>query len=67
MIVRLLLLLLVTLTFSVCVPASSEFLLRENCPPSFEKVEAGTCRLRTLYEAYDSVQGAGLGGRSTDL
>ncbi len=40
--------------------------LRDTCPPSFE-LQAGTCRLRTLYDFYDSVQGAGLGGTQTAL
>lgn len=46
---------------------AAEFFLREDCPPSFEKIEAGTCKLRTMYEAYASVQGAGLGGTQTAL
>ncbi len=43
------------------------FVLRDNCPPSFEKTEAGVCKLLTLYDFYDSVQGAGLGGTQTSL
>ena len=46
---------------------AAEFFLREDCPPSFEKNEDGTCRLRTMYEFYGSVQGAGLGGTQTAL
>jgi cytochrome c peroxidase len=46
---------------------TAEFVLREDCPPSFEKNEDGTCRLRTMYEFYGSVQGAGLGGTQTAL
>ncbi len=45
----------------------SGIVLRGNCPPSFEKTEEGVCRLRTLYEFYDSVQDAGLGGTQTSL
>jgi cytochrome c peroxidase len=41
--------------------------LRENCPPSFEKMPDGGCKLVTLYGFYDSVQGAGLGGTQTSL
>lgn len=41
--------------------------LRDECPPSFEKTGSGTCSLRTLYEFYGSVQGAGLGGTQTSL
>lgn len=44
-----------------------EFALSEHCPPSFEKTDAGVCRLRTLYEFYSSVQGRGLGGTRTSL
>ncbi|GAB5450394.1 MAG: hypothetical protein Hals2KO_07220 [Halioglobus sp.] len=43
------------------------FVLREQCPPSFEKTPQGTCKLRTLYELYNSVQGGGLGGTQTEL
>jgi len=45
----------------------AEFVLRDTCPPSFQKTDSGQCRLRTLYEFYDSVQGAGLGGTQTAL
>ncbi|NQX87508.1 MAG: cytochrome-c peroxidase [Halioglobus sp.] len=45
----------------------AELVLRENCPPSFEKTQSGQCRLRTFYEFYESVQGAGLGGTRTTL
>ena len=41
--------------------------LRTDCPPSFEKTASGQCALRTFYEFYDSVQGAGLGGTQTAL
>jgi cytochrome c peroxidase len=43
------------------------FALRETCPPSFEKTDTNQCRLRSLYEFYDSVQGEGLGGTQTSL
>jgi cytochrome c peroxidase len=46
---------------------ASDFVLVADCPPSFEKTDAGTCKLRTMYEFYDSVQGAGLGGTQTSL
>jgi cytochrome c peroxidase len=46
---------------------SSVFVLRDTCPPSFEKTDAGICQLRTMYDFYDSVQGAGLGGTQTSL
>lgn len=43
------------------------FVLAEQCPPSFQLTEQGTCSLRTLYELYESVQGKGLGGTQTAL
>lgn len=46
---------------------TSEFELRDTCPPSFEQSASGICQLRTLYDFYDSVQGAGLGGTQTAL
>jgi cytochrome c peroxidase len=46
---------------------AASFVLRDNCPPSFEKTDSGICQLRTLYDFYDSVQGAGLGGTQTAL
>ncbi len=56
------------LLWAVAVSAwSTETVLRDTCPPSFEKTEAGTCVLRTQYDNYDSVQGAGLGGTQTSL
>jgi cytochrome c peroxidase len=44
-----------------------QFALRDTCPPSFEQSASGVCQLRTLYDFYDSVQGAGLGGTQTAL
>ncbi len=37
------------------------------CPPGFELLAAGTCALRNLYQFYDSLQGAGVGGTRTHL
>lgn len=45
----------------------AQFVLRDTCPPSFEQSASGVCQLRTLYDFYDSVQGAGLGGTQTAL
>lgn len=69
MMVRATLLYLVLFLWAELATASGsvEFVLRENCPPSFEKTAAGTCKLLTLYDFYDSVQGAGLGGTQTSL
>jgi len=47
--------------------AAADFTLRDTCPPSFEATANGVCQLRTLYDFYDSVQGAGLGGTRTAL
>ncbi len=46
---------------------ANDIVLRENCPPSFERTESGYCTLLTMYDFYDSVQGAGLGGTQTSL
>ena len=69
MITRLLTLVSLALIFPVSVSASPSvsIVLRESCPPSFEKILDGTCKLVTAYGFYDSVQGAGLGGTQTSL
>ena len=69
MITRLLTLVSLALIFPVSVSAASpvSIVLRESCPPSFEKMHDGTCKLVTVYGFYDSVQGAGLGGTQTSL
>lgn len=46
---------------------ATEFVLNDSCPPSFELTAAGICVLRTQYDIYSSVQGAGLGGTQTSL
>jgi cytochrome c peroxidase len=46
---------------------SNEYNLRKSCPPSFELTLKGTCKLRTMYELYSSVQNQGLGGTQTAL
>ncbi|MFO1407699.1 MAG: cytochrome c peroxidase [Steroidobacteraceae bacterium] len=47
--------------------AGARIELLDRCPPSFEKTPAGTCRLRDLYQLYDSLEGKGLGGTQTAL
>jgi cytochrome c peroxidase len=47
--------------------ASDGIALSSLCPPSFEKTAANTCELRDLYQFYDSLEGAGLGGTRTAL
>lgn len=46
--------------------AAAEFTLNEHCPPGFELV-AGRCELRSLYQMYPSLRGAGVGGLKTGL
>lgn len=46
---------------------ASDFVLAENCPPSFELTEQGVCQLLTQYQFYSSVQNKGLGGTRTNL
>ena len=48
-------------------PAAPRIELLDRCPPSFEKTPDGTCRLRDLYQFYDSLGGKGLGGTQTAL
>lgn len=49
------------------VPAwAAQFTLSEHCPPGFEEV-AGRCELRSLYQMYPSLVGAGVGGLKTGL
>ncbi len=69
MFIRLLALILLTLVFTLSASASpsATIMLRESCPPSFEKMSDGTCNLVTVYGFYESVQGAGLGGTQTSL
>ncbi len=45
---------------------SAEFVLSENCPPGFELTK-GHCELRSLYQMYASLEGAGVGGLKTGL
>ena len=47
--------------------AATDFVLNENCPPSFEKMDSGRCELRNLYQFYDSLQDMGVGGTKTSL
>jgi len=48
-------------------PAAAGIGLRETCPPGFERLDDGRCRLVTLYDGYDSLQGRGVGGTQTAL
>ncbi len=39
--------------------------LRDHCPPGFELTDANRCELRTLYQNYESLRHAGVGGPKT--
>ncbi len=47
--------------------AHAEIALRDFCPPGFELNDANGCELRTLYQNYDSLRYAGVGGPKTGL
>ena len=47
--------------------SSSEIILADQCPPSFALDHNNQCRLRNLYQLYDSLQERGLGGLKTAL
>jgi len=48
-------------------PVSGQrFTLSTHCPPGFE-LARGSCFLRSLYQLYDSLRGAGVGGLKTGL
>jgi cytochrome c peroxidase len=49
------------------VAADETFRLNANCPPGFERLADNTCRLRTLYDGYESLRDAGVGGLKTAL
>ncbi len=47
--------------------AASRIELRDFCPPGFELVDGNRCELRTLYQNYESLRYAGVGGPRTGL
>ena len=55
------------LSFQGLTAPASHFQLRQHCPPSFEKLADGTCKLVSRYQFYDSVQNQGVGGTRTSL
>lgn len=62
------------LLLMVCLPGQcialnneSDIQLSTQCPPSFERLDSGICKLITLYDRYDSLQGKGIGGLKTAL
>jgi cytochrome c peroxidase len=49
------------------VSETADFTLSESCPPGFELTEDGVCRLRSIYQQYNSLEDAGVGGLKTAL
>ena len=47
--------------------AGEPIALRDYCPPGFELTDGNRCELRTLYQNYDSLRYAGVGGPKTGL
>ncbi len=47
--------------------ADSAITLTEYCPPGFELIDSGVCKLRSLYQQYESLQNHGVGGLKTAL
>ncbi|MCB0754786.1 MAG: cytochrome-c peroxidase [Flavobacteriales bacterium] len=45
----------------------SDFKLSGSCPPGFELTEDGNCKLRSIYQQYNSLENAGVGGLKTAL
>ena len=63
-----LLLSVLLLLLSVTAKATpNTFSLADQCPPSFALDNNNQCRLRNLYQLYDSLQDRGLGGLKTAL
>lgn len=47
--------------------ADAPLMLSDSCPPGFELTDDNACELRTLYQNYDSLHHAGVGGPRTGL
>ena len=58
---------LVALVTCASAAADAQFVLRDYCPPGFELTDANACELRTLYQNYESLRYAGVGGPRTGL
>lgn len=58
---------IVGLALCGAVLADTPITLRDYCPPGFELTDSNTCELRTLYQNYDSLRYAGVGGPKTGL
>jgi len=56
------------LLFLLAPPLSAaQFQLSGQCPPGFDKNEQDRCILYTLYDQYDSIENAGVGGLTSSL
>lgn len=57
------------LALACCSVASADATieLRAHCPPGFELADGNRCELRSLYDNYDSLRDAGVGGLKTAL
>lgn len=64
---NLILVLALVLACTANTTARAEIELRDYCPPGFELSDANRCELRTLYQNYDSLRYAGVGGPKTGL
>jgi cytochrome c peroxidase len=58
---------LVALVISASAFADALIVLRDHCPPGFELTDTNACELRTLYQNYESLRYAGVGGPKTGL
>ena len=58
---------LIALSFTPVQSAEGTFTLADKCPASFALDNNNQCRLRNLYQLYDSLQDRGLGGLKTAL
>lgn len=58
---------LLALVSSGGVSADAPLALSSSCPPGFELTDDNACELRTLYQNYDSMHYAGVGGPRTGL
>ena len=58
---------LVALLLSAQAFGDSGWQLSSDCPPGFQLVEGNQCKLRNLYQLYNSLQDAGVGGLKTGL
>ena len=58
---------LIAMPFNQAQSVERTFVLSEKCPPSFALDSNNQCKLRNLYQLYDSLQDRGLGGLKTAL